>query len=119
MAGPEMRIEPPEPGEAPRQARELMGKESDLDLRILFDLLGAPKRYSELQPLLGDRGDHNLTVALERLQDRGLVTRQTDAREDPPTHTYQVTELGVQTALHVHTSRVIDEAQGRMAGGGT
>lgn len=113
-----MRIEPPEPDEAARQARELMGKESDLDLRILFDLLGAPKRYSDLKPLLGDRGDHNLTVALERLQDRGLVDRRTDARGDTATHTYQVTDLGVQVALHAHTSRVIDEAQGRLTGGG-
>lgn len=91
-------------------AYKLMGRASDLDQRILYALLGRPKRYSELRPLLGGRRDHNLTVALKRLQLDGLIDRRTDARRTPVVDTYELTPLGIQVVLALQEIRPLHES---------
>ena len=93
-----------------RRAYELIAEEGDLRRLILFDLIGRPRRYNELKRLLRGRRDHNLTVALTRLQRDGLVDRRTDARQRPVVHTYELTPLGIQVILGMQSIRPVHEA---------
>jgi len=93
-----------------RRAYELVAEEGDLRRLVLFDLIGRPRRYNEFKPLLRGRRDHNLTVALTRLQRDGLVDRRTDARQRPVVHTYELTPLGIQVILGMQSIRPVHEA---------
>ena len=93
-----------------RRAYELVAEEGDLRRLVLFDLIGRPRRYNELKPLLRGRRDHNLTVALTRLQRDGLVDRRTDARQRPVVHAYELTPLGIQVILGMQSIRPVHEA---------
>jgi len=93
-----------------RRAYELIAEEGDLRRLILFDLIGRPRRYNELKPLLRGRRDHNLTVALARLQRDGLIDRRTDARRRPVIHSYELTPLGVRVILGMQSIRPGHEA---------
>lgn len=114
-AEPTVPVVPPPEDIHLKLAHELLAKDSDLDLRILHDLLGHPKRYSELKPLLGDLNDHNLTVALKRLQRDGLIQRRTDARREPVVHRYEISPLGIQVVLAVQSMGPIHDAVRRYA----
>jgi DNA-binding HxlR family transcriptional regulator len=87
------------------------GVEEDGDLRrgILHELLGKPRRYADLKALLRGRRDHNLTVALTRLQRDGLIDRRTNARQKPIVHTYELSPLGIQVILAMQTIRPLGE----------
>lgn len=91
-------------------AYRLVARESPLDRAVLVELIGRPKRYGELKPLLGDKNDHNLTVSLKRLQDWGLIDRRTDARREPVAHTYELTPLGIQVVLAIPAIQPIHES---------
>src|SRR5882672_9772366 len=80
-------------------AYELVAEDGDLRRKVLLELLGKPRRYAELKPLLRGRRDHNLTVALMRLQRDGLIDRRTNARQRPVVHSYELTPLGIQVIL--------------------
>jgi DNA-binding HxlR family transcriptional regulator len=75
-----------------RLALRLLNQEPPFDRRVLEDLTGHPKRYSELKPLLGDRNDHVLTKALDRLRDEGVIQQGVDLDRDQ--RVYHLTELG-------------------------
>lgn len=93
-------------------AYRLVARESPLDRAVLHELIGRPKRYGDLKPLLGDKGDHNLTVCLRRLQEWGLIERRTDARQEPAVHAYELTPLGIQTVLAIQTIKPLHESLG-------
>jgi len=88
----------------------LLGRRGDLDARLLHELVGRPKRYSELKVVLEGRRDHNLTVALKRLQLQGLLDRRTDARREPVVHTYELSALGIQVVLAMQAIRPVHES---------
>lgn len=92
----------PPPDEEYRLAHRLLGKENDLDLRILTALVGRPRRFSELGALLGVKQKNNLTVALARLRRDGLIDQRIDARRRPPTHRYELTQLGVLVVFRMN-----------------
>jgi DNA-binding HxlR family transcriptional regulator len=92
-----------------RIAYELVAEKGDLRRHVLLELVGKPRRYAELKPLLRGRRDHNLTVALMRLQRDGLIDRRTDARQRPVVHAYELTPLGVETVLAMHAIRPVHE----------
>lgn len=107
-----------------RLAYEIIAEEGDLRRGVLLELVGHPRRYAELKPLLKGRRDHNLTVSLTRLQRDGLVDRRTDARRRPLVHTYELTPLGIQTVLAMQAIRPVHEAveayhRGRKSSTGT
>ncbi|HEX9816756.1 MAG TPA: winged helix-turn-helix transcriptional regulator [Candidatus Thermoplasmatota archaeon] len=64
-----------------------------LDIQILEALIGRPRRYSELQPLLKGKSDVVLNRALDRLLEADLVDRVTQGGA-PPIHTYELTPMG-------------------------
>ncbi len=101
----------PEPDHELKLAHWLLGRESDLDLRVLEALLGEPKRYRDLRNDLIPEGksDTPLTRALKRLGKRGLL-RQGMHLDDPgdPRY-YAATSLGVLVVLKAHEMRPIQE----------
>lgn len=105
---------PPDPYRLPDQvelrlAYDLVARRSGLASEVLFALLGRPKRYSELRPLLRGRRDHNLTVALRWLEENGMLDRRTDARRRPVVDTYELTPLGIQVVLALRSIRPLEE----------
>lgn len=70
-----------------------------LDHAIIERLVGHPRRYAELQPLLHGRGKNNLTQALKRLQLAGVVHMRTDVLAEPPVDHYELSGLGAQVAM--------------------
>lgn len=112
-------FELPEPDHEVKLAHWLLGRESDLDLRVLETLLAEPKRYRDLRELLIEgNSDTPLTRALRRLGERGLV-RQGMTLDDPgdPRY-YAATSLGVLVILKAHEMRPIHETldEARRAG---
>lgn len=113
----------PEPEHETKLAHWLLGRESDLDLRVLETLLGEPKRYRDLRDLLLDgSSDTPLTRALRRLGERGLIRQgmNLDHPDDP--RYYAATSLGVAVVLKAHEmlpiQKTLDEARraGLLAG---
>lgn len=106
----------PEPDHEVKLAHWLLGRESDLELRVLEALLAEPKRYRDLKALLVDgRSDTPLTRALRRLAERGMVRQgMTLDQPDDPRY-YAATSLGVLVILKAHEHRpiaqVLDEAR--------
>ena len=76
-----------------------------LPYRVLHELLGQPRRYSELKPLLGELNDNNLTAALRQLADNGLVAQVVSYERDreAPVKSHRLTAFGVQTVLVMHS----------------
>lgn len=64
---------------------------------IVRELLGGPRRFTELRSMLPGISAHTLTHRLRRFEDHGLVTRVAYA-ETPPRVIYELTELGM--SLH-------------------
>lgn len=64
---------------------------------IIRELLGGPRRFTELRNMLPGISAHTLTHRLRRFEDHGLVTRMAYA-ETPPRVVYELTELGM--SLH-------------------
>ncbi|MEK6975242.1 MAG: winged helix-turn-helix transcriptional regulator [Candidatus Thermoplasmatota archaeon] len=83
-------------------AHRFLGQDNPLDRGILEGLVGRPRRYGELKPLLQGKRDHNLTMALDRLRRDGLVDQRIDASTKPPTKSYELTNLGVHVVLRMH-----------------
>lgn len=81
-------------------ALRLLNQEPPFDRRILEDLVGRPKRYSELTPLLDGRNDNVLTKALRRLREDGLIQQGVDLDRDQKV--YHLTELGKATVFSLH-----------------
>lgn len=83
-------------------AHQLLSTEDGISRRVLYDLLGRPKRYSELKPVLPEgKSENSLTVALKTLRRNGLIDQRTDAREAPVVHRYEITPLGIQVVLTI------------------
>ena len=82
-------------------AFQLLGADNALDRDILLALVGHPKRYSELQPLLRGKNDHNLTMALGRLRRDGLLRQRSDVRARPPANHYELSHLGTLVVLRM------------------
>jgi DNA-binding HxlR family transcriptional regulator len=64
---------------------------------IVRELLGGPRRFTELRGMLAGISAHTLTHRLRRFEAHGLVTRMAYA-ETPPRVVYELTPLGM--SLH-------------------
>lgn len=98
-------ITPPEPGTPIKRACRIIAQDTDIDERVLRSLSEGAKRYSELKPVLDGRHDHNLTVALKRLQQEGLVRRRSGRGEGRDIHRYELSGLGHHTLLAIDEIR--------------
>ena len=82
-------------------AHRLMGAEGDLDRRVLGALVGRPRRFGELKPLLATRTEANLTQALRRLTRDGLIIQRAADWDDPSVKTHELTPLGTRVLYHI------------------
>lgn len=99
----------PEPGHEVKLAHWLLGKRSDLDLRVLEALLAEPKRYRDLRDqLLEGPSDTPLTRALKRLGERGLVRKGLNLDDPGDPRYYAATSLGVLVVLKAHEMRPVE-----------
>src|SRR5881296_2203919 len=73
------------------RAMELVGNK--WALHIVDELLGGPRRFTEIERSLGDVNPKLITVRLRELEAAGLVSRTTYA-EVPPRVEYALTEHG-------------------------
>lgn len=83
-------------------AHELLTQESGLWTEILYALLGGPRRYSDLKPLLDDQAENTLTYALKKLGEEGLVKRRSDLVDDELVKQYEITNKGIDTFLKLY-----------------
>lgn len=83
-------------------AHELLTQESGLWTEILYALLGGPRRYSDLKPLLDDQAENTLTYALKKLGEEGLLKRRSDLVDDELVKLYEVTNKGIDTFLKLY-----------------
>lgn len=89
----------PPPGIEYRLANEILGKSNRLSRNILTELMGRPRRYSDLKGLLHGKSENNLTHALKQLLEEGVVRQRVDARQAKPIFYYQLSFLGIQVIL--------------------
>lgn len=106
----------PKPEHEAKLAHWLLGRDSDLELRVLEALLSEPKRYRHLRELLVDGpSDTPLTRALKRLGERGLVRQGMNLDDPGDPRYYAATSLGVLVILKAHEmlpiQRTLDEAR--------
>jgi DNA-binding HxlR family transcriptional regulator len=73
------------------RALELVGRK--WALLIVQDLLGGPRRFTEIERSLGDANPKMVTARLRELEAAGLISRTTYA-EVPPRVEYALTEWG-------------------------
>lgn len=108
----------PEPDHELKLAHWLLGRDSQLELRILEALLAEPKRYRDLRELLPGRSDTPLTRALRGLGELGLVRKGLNLDDPGDPSYYAATSLGVLVVLKTHALRPIAETldEARKAG---
>jgi DNA-binding HxlR family transcriptional regulator len=66
-----------------------------VDLRILEQLVGQPRRYGELRSALKIKADMELNRALRRLLDLAIIDQIVDFAKAPPTKSYRLNPIGV------------------------
>lgn len=105
----------PEPDTEARLAHWLLGRETDLDRKIVIALLGTPQRYRDLRSLVGGKSDTPLTRSLHRLGEKGLIRQGMNLDDPGEPRYYAVTPLGVLVALKMHEfvpiERTLEEAR--------
>lgn len=75
-------------------AHHFLGRRSRLAQRILYALVGGPRRNAEFVPLLEGKSPNNLTKTLRLLEDEGVILPVVDGRTLPPAKGYRLSGLG-------------------------
>lgn len=108
MVEKELVFPDPEPDDVARLAYQLLGKKSRLDMEVLDNLVGHPRRYAELRDaLIQGRTDTPLTRALRRLRRDGLIRQRSDVSQSPPIDRYELTDLGADVLFTIHNLRFV------------
>lgn len=105
-------LELPQADHEAKLAFALLSRDNQLDLQILHDLLGAPKRFRDLKRLIKG-SDTPVTRSLHRLAEHGLVRQGMTLEGDDPRY-YAATGLGVTVALKTHEFRPVTEVLGEL-----
>ncbi len=90
----------PEPDVEYRLAIRLLHQDPPMDREILEALVGRPKRYRDLKPLLGGRNDNVLNKALTRLRNEGTIKQGLNVKTGE--RRYALTELGKLVVFRLH-----------------
>lgn len=78
-----------------------------IDLALLHQLVGQPRRYGELRDALKPKADMELNRSLRRLLDLAIIDRTTDHSQKPPLRTYRLNPIGIHvfyTIGHIRTA---------------
>lgn len=95
-------------------AYEVLSQESGLWGRILYSLLGRPRRFSELEPQLEEASPNNLTYALKKFRRKGLIDRRKDLVDDEVVPIYQITPQGIDVYFQARMIETLIEATHRV-----
>lgn len=90
----------PEPELEYRLAVRLLHQDPPLDREVLESLVGEPRRYRDLKPLLRGRNDNVLNKALNRLREEGVIKQGVNAKTGE--RRYALTELGKLVVFRLH-----------------
>ena len=97
------------PDEDLRLAHRLLGTRNTLDRDVLLALVGKPRSFGDLRPLLGKKRDHNLTMSLHRLRRDGL-TRQRVAYGRGAVTEHELSTQGIRVVALVYQLRPLAES---------
>ncbi len=81
-------------------AVQLLAQPAKTQLQILEALMGEPKTFTQLKPVLRGRNNNVLTKSLRSLREKGMI--QTGLQSDLKTKTYRLTSLGMLVILRCH-----------------
>jgi DNA-binding HxlR family transcriptional regulator len=90
----------PEPDVEYALAVQLLAQPARTQLAVLEALMGEPKTFTALKPVLEGRNNNVLTKALKSLREKGLIRKGLE--EDLRTDTYRLTSLGKLVILRSH-----------------
>ena len=99
----------PIPDEDLRLAHRLLGTRNTLDRDVLLALVGKPRPFGELRPLLGGKRDHNLTMSLHRLRRDGLTRPRVAFRRGAATE-HELSTQGIRVVALVYQLRPLAES---------
>ncbi len=75
-------------------AHHILGRQNTIAKRVVYGLLGGPRRNGELLPYAG-KSPNNLTQVLKLLRAEGVIVDVADTRATPPQVAYKLTTLGL------------------------
>lgn len=104
----------PGENEEVKLAHGLLGRNNPLELRILEELLGDPKRFRDLRRLVPGKSDTPLTRALQHLGDNGLVRQGLTLKEPGDPRYYAATRLGVHVVLKTREHRSVADVMAEL-----
>lgn len=90
----------PEPDVEYKLAIRLLHQDPPFDREIMESLVGRPKRYRDLKPLLRGRNDNVLNKALTRLRNEGTIKQELNVKTGE--RRYALTELGKVVVFRLH-----------------
>lgn len=105
----------PPPGIERSLAHHFLGRPNPLCKNILYALVGGPRRYSELEPLLSGRSKNNLTDALALLEAEDVIIPVHDARTQPPTSAYRLSGTGLLVVDWMRRFEFLEDVQSARA----
>lgn len=88
--------------------KEFLDNATELQLKICRLLIGRQRTFGELRRLTGVANDNNVTVALKRLRQEGLVERAPNPGGTEQGATYHLTETAVDVYLEFNAKRRLD-----------
>lgn len=101
----------PPPGVEYRLAHHFLARPDSAATRILYQLVGRQRRFSDLRGALNAGSDNTVTVALKTLRDEGLIEQRIDARKTPATYWYELNSLGIQVMFLMQHFALLESAQ--------
>lgn len=90
-------------------AHRFLGSENPLAKRILYALVGGPRRSDELARLVHGNGPNDLTDAIRLLEGAHVVVGMVDARTKPTATAYRLSTFGLLVVDWMRRYEFLDE----------
>ena len=101
----------PPAGVEPRLAKHILSRPNPLAKKVVYALVGAPRRNAELARLTGGKADNNLTAVLKFLKAEGLIGTVYDLQTRPAATAYVLTSTGLLVADWMRRYEWFDDLQ--------
>jgi DNA-binding HxlR family transcriptional regulator len=92
-------------------AHHFLGRENPLAKRVVYALIGGPRRNAGLVPLLEGGNPNNLTHTLRLLQATHMIVPMVDARTKPAAKAYRLSTFGLLVADWMRRYEFLDELE--------
>ncbi len=94
-----------------RLAHHFLSRPRSAATRILYQLVGRQRRFSDLRSALRVPSDNTITVALKTLRDEGVIEQRIDASKKPSVYWYELNSLGIQVMFLIQHFALLESAQ--------